>query len=184
MNVIRPVSGLLAASFLSACASVDIQEYQADETTKQGASGLPYYMPRPYIVAVLLPADGTGTGSTVPTVQAQPNRQAPVMPANPPAHNPAPPPNVVAPTPRAGGVPVHASAPAPAPAAQPAPATDSSQTAKAAAPSSGATETQDGGLQFSNSRYLLRIIQLQDYSRPVRINVRPGLFGTARSPRS
>lgn len=162
---------------LGGCASVDVQALNPDGTPSRQADGIRYYIPRPYIVAVALPpapasgADANGGGGN------NNGAQNPV----PPAANQNGHPGGIAPNPPnaapAGGAP-----------ATPQPqAADNTQTNKNATADTGNGQTTataagaaaDGDFLFSNAGYMFKLIYLPDYSKPMAIQLRPGVFGTS-----
>lgn len=172
MQSCRRIAFALGAGLtVCGCASVDVQHLDPTGHQADGAPGLRYYLPKPYILVTLLPAEATAAGAG-PTVGGAPAR----------ARNVAPPGGAGAPPANSGGV---APPGPPVPTVPPGggggqqqsqqPQQQNQNTTGAASPS----PTSDTSFQASTNQYVVKLIYLPDYQNPMSITLKAGLFGTA-----
>ncbi|WP_233886396.1 hypothetical protein [Paraburkholderia flagellata] len=183
---------VIVVAGVSGCAGISAIPLTKDGAPTGQQEGFRYYVPKPYLLVVEMPAattDGTDTAQN-------PIQPAPANPASPGGAPPAA---------AGGGAPpvIGAINPQPAQPVQPAqhakhggqpparthaagaaaPASDT--TGKGGAPSgtSDANTASTGDTSFyvasSNSNYVIKLIYLPDYSHPMAVSVHSGLIGTS-----
>jgi hypothetical protein len=137
---------------IASCAMVSVHSLDADGNATAKPEGLRYYMPKPYLLVMRVPA--SGSLSTTPDTKSQiPDLGGPTAP---PTHIGSPPPGATPP-------------------AAPKATTDGSN-----GPSTptGQSPTTDTSYQAFSDQYVAKLIYLPDMSQPMAISENPGLFGT------
>jgi hypothetical protein len=150
---------------LTGCGSITAQVLTADGRSPDGAPGFRYYLPRPYLLVMALPADTTtGTDSNAP--QSSTVHAPPPPPLNPnPGSNPPPPPPPAKP---------HAGAPPP-PTPSPPPAKQANAPSDQSTPATA--PTSDVSYIAQNTRYVAKLVYQQDFNHPATMEFHAGLFG-------
>lgn len=144
------------------CARVSVSALNANGTTATAqASGLRYYLPKPYLLVTLLPAEP-------PKVETSSGDQGP-------------PPTIPPNGPGTGASGTHHRASAmPQPGAAPS-TTSTSKSGKEAPTTNQATTpsaASDTAFMASTSRYVVKLIYLPDLQHPMAVTESPGLVGT------
>lgn len=162
------ISSLFISAFLllTGCASISVQHLDPTGATSEGAPGIRYYLPRPYLLVTLLPADSTSANGAT-TVETQ---TPPVIPPTQPAH----------PAPAAPARPAIHRNPAPSGGGQnpgqPS-GSDGSQTTAPTMAASG-SPTTDTSFSASTSQYSIKLVYLPDLHNPMALTMSAGLFGS------
>jgi hypothetical protein len=139
---------------VSACAKVSVIPLDTNGNATFKAEGMRYYMPRPYLLVMRLPATSSQSGVTSETTR--PNMGGRTSP-----------PSIIGPPPP-GSIPPGGPSPN---------KTDNGQ--PSGGPSSGGqTPITDTSYQAVSDQYVAKLIYLPDMSQPMAVTESPGLFGT------
>jgi len=146
---------------LMGCAQVTVHALDENGAATSKPEGLRYYMPKPYLLVMRLPADAGGGATAAPRSGTLPRSTAgkptvEITPGHPAGQVPDGPP---------GG------------ASSVKPATDGST--PSASPAATPTASSDLSFSASNGQYVAKLIYLPDLSQPMAISESSGLFGTA-----